>query len=74
MSETTDLTVDDSNETETPSFALELTKTAILSVASSAGALVGMVLVAYGVDAVRQFRKNRAEKKAAAELAVPAEA
>jgi hypothetical protein len=33
-----------------------------------------MVLVAFGVDAVRQFRTKRAEKKAAAEPAVPAEA
>lgn len=74
MSENTDLNVDESNETEPTSFAQELTKTAALSVATTAGTLVGFVLVALGVDAVRQFRTKRAEKKAAAELAVPAEA
>lgn len=74
MSETTDLTVDVPNETESDSFALELTKTAALTAASTAGTLVGVVLVALGVDAVRQYRTKRAEKKAAAEPAVPAEA
>lgn len=74
MSENTDLNVDDSNETETDSFALELTKTAALTVASTAGTLVGVILVAFGVDAVRQFRTKRAAKKAASEPAVPAEA
>lgn len=74
MSENTDLIVDDSNETEPDSFALELTKTAALTAASTAGTLVGVVLVALGVDAVRQFRTKRAEKKAACEPAVTAEA
>jgi Mg/Co/Ni transporter MgtE len=74
MSEITDLNVDDSNETETTSFAQDLAKTAILSVVSTAGTLVGMIGVAYAADAVRQFRTKRAEKKAAAELAVPHEA
>ena len=74
MSENTDLNVDDSNETEPTSFTQELTKTAALSVATTAGTLVGFVLVALGVDAVRQFRTKRAEKKAAAEPAVSAEA
>ena len=74
MSENTDLNVDDSNETEPTSFTQELIKTAALSVASTAGMLIGFGLVGYGVDAVRQFRTKRAEKKAAAEPAVPAEA
>lgn len=74
MSENTDLNVDDSNETEPTSFALELAKTAALSVAATAGTLIGFGLVGYGVDVVRQFRTKRAEKKAAAELAVPHEA
>lgn len=74
MSEITDLNVDESNENESTSFAQDLAKTTALSVAATAGTLGCMVLVGFGADAVRKFRANRAEKKAAAEPAVPAEA
>lgn len=74
MSDNTDFTADVSDENEPTSFAQELTKTAALSVATTTGTLIGVVLVGLGVDAVRQFRTKRAEKKAAAEPAAPTEA
>lgn len=54
------------DESTESSFALELAKTAGLSVATTVGTLVGMVAVGYGVDRVRVFREKRAAKKAAA--------
>ena len=70
-----DLTFDDtSSETTDPSFTQELTKTIAMSAASTAGAIAGVVLVGFGLDAVRVFRTKRAEKKAAADQAPPTEA
>lgn len=62
---------DESTET---SFALELAKTAGLSVATTVGTLVGMVAVGYGVDRVRVLREKRAAKKAATQETTPTEA
>lgn len=57
---------------QSPSFGVELAKTASINVAATAGTLVGFVLVGLASSKYRQVRANLAAKKAAkADTTVP---
>lgn len=63
----------DTVETSETSFAQDLIKTVTLNAAATAGTLVGLAAIGFGVEKVREFRANRAAKKDA-DIVNPTEA